>query len=257
MTITHARESVIDFTKPFMNLGISILFKVPTTPPTKLFSFMNPLAFDIWLYVLAAYFLVSCTIYVVAKFSPIEHNRNRTNICINSKNADFNLANSFWFTIGTLMQQGSDLSPRAISTRIISAIWWFFTLIIIASYTANLAAFLTVERMTTPIENAEDLASQTEISYGTLDSGSTMTFFRDSLIETYRKMWRNMDNKKKPSALTSTYDEGIKRVKESNYAFLMESTMLDFIVQRDCNLTQIGGLLDTKGKELTKINKRV
>ncbi|XP_036342817.1 glutamate receptor ionotropic, kainate 2-like isoform X2 [Rhagoletis pomonella] len=30
MTITYARESVIDFTKPFMNLGISILFKVRT-----------------------------------------------------------------------------------------------------------------------------------------------------------------------------------------------------------------------------------
>lgn len=28
MTINYARESVIDFTKPFMNLGISILFKV-------------------------------------------------------------------------------------------------------------------------------------------------------------------------------------------------------------------------------------
>lgn len=57
-------------------------------------------------------------------------------------------------------------------------IWWFFTLIIISSYTANLAAFLTVERMITPIENAEDLASQMDITYGTLDSGSTMTFFR-------------------------------------------------------------------------------
>ncbi|KAJ8975644.1 hypothetical protein NQ317_003936 [Molorchus minor] len=38
-----------------------------------------------------------------------------------------------------------------------------------------------------------------------------------------------------------------KRVLEGNYAFLMESTMLDYAVQRDCNLTQIGGLLDSKG----------
>lgn len=52
----------------------------------------------------------------------------------------------------------------------------------ISSYTANLAAFLTVERMITPIENAEDLAGQTEISYGTLESGSTMTFFRVNQI---------------------------------------------------------------------------
>lgn len=32
--------------------------------------------------------------------------------------------------------------------------------------------------MITPIENAADLAEQTEISYGTLEGGSTMTFFR-------------------------------------------------------------------------------
>lgn len=66
------------------------------------------------------------------------------------------------------------------------------------------------------------------------------------MIETYKKMWRFMENKK-PSAFTSTYEEGIRRVLDGNYAFLMESTMLDYIVQRDCNLTQIGGLLDTKG----------
>ena len=34
MTINYAREMVIDFTKPFMNLGISILFKVRITPPS-------------------------------------------------------------------------------------------------------------------------------------------------------------------------------------------------------------------------------
>ncbi len=52
---------------------------------------------------------------------------------------------------------------------------------------------------------------------------------------------------KKPSVFVSTYEEGTKRVKEGNFAFLMESTTLDYVVQRDCNLTQIGGLLDSKG----------
>lgn len=64
------------------------------------------------------------------------------------------------------------------SGRIVGSVWWFFTLIIISSYTANLAAFLTVERMSTPIESAEDLAKQTEIQYGTVDSGSTKDFFK-------------------------------------------------------------------------------
>ena len=60
----------------------------------------------------------------------------------------------------------------------VAGMWWFFTLIMISSYTANLAAFLTVERMESPIESAEDLAKQHTIKYGTVTGGSTHAFFR-------------------------------------------------------------------------------
>lgn len=76
---------------------------------------------------------------------------------------EFSISNSFWFTLGAFMQQGCDLSPRSISGRIVGSVWWFFTLILISSYTANLAAFLTVERMVTPIKSAKDLAYQTDV----------------------------------------------------------------------------------------------
>jgi len=246
MTISYAREMVIDFTKPFMNLGISILFKIPSSQPTRLFSFMNPLAVEIWLYVMAAYILVSFTLFVMARFSPYEwNNPHPCNADSDVVENQFSISNSFWFITGTFLRQGSGLNPKAASTRIVGGIWWFFTLIIISSYTANLAAFLTVERMIAPIESVEDMAEQSDIAYGTLEGGSTQTFFRDSRIETYQKMWRYMENKK-PSVFVSDYEEGIKRVIESDFAFLMESTMLDFVVQRNCNLTQIGGLLDSK-----------
>lgn len=71
---------------------------------------------------------------------------------------------------------------RAVSTRMVAGMWWFFTLIMISSYTANLAAFLTVERMDSPIESAEDLAKQTKIKYGALKGGSTAAFFRVKLF---------------------------------------------------------------------------
>ncbi|PIO36606.1 hypothetical protein AB205_0172080, partial [Aquarana catesbeiana] len=59
---------------------------------------------------------------------------------------------------------------------------WTFTLIIISSYTANLAAFLTVQRMDVPIESVDDLADQTTIEYGTIHGGSSMTFFQQLQI---------------------------------------------------------------------------
>lgn len=60
----------------------------------------------------------------------------------------------------------------------LASMWWFFTLIMISSYTANLAAFLTVDKMDTPIKGVEDLAKQTKIKYGSIDGGSTAAFFR-------------------------------------------------------------------------------
>jgi hypothetical protein len=72
---------------------------------------------------------------------------------------------------------GCEIAPRALSTRLVAGMWWFFTLIMISSYTANLAAFLTVERMVADITSAEDLVKQTKIKYGTYKGGSTQKFF--------------------------------------------------------------------------------
>ena len=60
----------------------------------------------------------------------------------------------------------------------VAGIWWFFTMIMISSYTANLAAFLTVERTESPISSVDDLARQEKIKYGSVGSGSTLAFFR-------------------------------------------------------------------------------
>ena len=66
---------------------------------------------------------------------------------------------------------------RAPSNRVVGSAWWLFSLIIISSYTANLAAFLTVENIVIPIKNLQDLAYHPTIKYGTLASGTTRTFF--------------------------------------------------------------------------------
>ena len=74
---------------------------------------------------------------------------------------------------------------RSFSGRVIGTVWWCFVLITISSYTANLAAFLTIERMVTPIESADDLSRQTEIKYGFLDSGTTREFFEVRYVHAY------------------------------------------------------------------------
>ena len=51
---------------------------------------------------------------------------------------------------------------------------------------------------------------------------------------------------KNPQFLTETNQEGVNRVK-SSYAFLMESTSIEYKTMRECNLKKIGDALDEKG----------
>uniref|UniRef100_A0A4W3I6F7 Glutamate receptor n=1 Tax=Callorhinchus milii TaxID=7868 RepID=A0A4W3I6F7_CALMI len=248
LTITAEREKVIDFSKPFMTLGISILYRVHMSRKPGYFSFLDPFSPGVWLFMVLAYLAVSCVLFLIARLTPYEwympHSclKGKCNMLVNQ----YSLGNSLWFPVGGFMQQGSEIMPRALSTRCVTGVWWAFTLIIISSYTANLAAFLTVQRMDVPIESVDDLADQTNIGYGTIQGGSTMTFFQNSRYQTYQRMWNYMHSKQ-PSVFVKSTDEGIARVLKSNYAFLLESTMNEYHRQRSCNLTQIGSLLDTKG----------
>ncbi|XP_029959561.1 glutamate receptor ionotropic, kainate 3 isoform X2 [Salarias fasciatus] len=247
LTITYAREKFIDFSKPFMSAGISILYRKPNSTNNGFFSFLNPMTPDIWVYILLAYLGVSCVLFVIARFSPYEwYDAHPCNPGSDVVENNFTLLNSFWFGVGSLMQQGSELMPKALSTRIIGGIWWFFTLIIISSYTANLAAFLTVERMDSPVDSADDIAKQTKIEYGVVKDGATMSFFKKSRVSTFEKMWAFMSSRPRTS-LVKSIEDGIQRVLKSDYALITESTTIDYITRRNCNLTQVGGLIDSKG----------
>uniref|UniRef100_A0A7M4EVV5 Glutamate receptor n=1 Tax=Crocodylus porosus TaxID=8502 RepID=A0A7M4EVV5_CROPO len=253
LTITLVREEVIDFSKPFMSLGISIMIKKPQKSKPGVFSFLDPLAYEIWMCIVFAYIGVSVVLFLVSRFSPYEWHTEEfedgRETQSNESTNEFGIFNSLWFSLGAFMQQGCDISPRSLSGRIVGGVWWFFTLIIISSYTANLAAFLTVERMVSPIESAEDLSKQTEIAYGTLDSGSTKEFFRRSKIAVFDKMWTYMKSAE-PSVFVRTTAEGVSRVRKSKgkYAYLLESTMNEYIEQRKpCDTMKVGGNLDSKG----------
>ncbi|XP_017769340.1 PREDICTED: glutamate receptor ionotropic, kainate 2-like [Nicrophorus vespilloides] len=251
-TITSEREEAVDFTSPFMNLGISILFKKPKKAPPNFFSFAEPFAFEVWLWLAGAYFIVSISLFIMGRLCTSEWTNPYP--CIEEPDFlinQFSLRNSFWFTIGSLMQQGTEIAPIAVSTRMVAGMWWFFTLIMVSSYTANLAAFLTTENPDSPFTNVHELvqrAPKAGIKYGAKKNGATANFFRDSAVEDYKKIYDNMKNYEDEMMMKENKD-GVTRAEseDEQYAFFMESTSIEYEIQRHCSLTQIGGLLDEKG----------
>lgn len=91
-----------------------------------------------------------------------------------------------------------DDKHSGISTRILASAWWFFTLLIISSYTANLAAFLVVETNVKLIKSAEDLANLNgAIKYGAKKNGATFDFFKVSFTNENRTENKLQCNQKK------------------------------------------------------------
>ncbi|CAM4941620.1 unnamed protein product [Rotaria socialis] len=245
LTITSQRENVVDFSKPWMNLGISILISKPEKNKPGVFSFMTPLSKEIWMCVAFAYIGVSVILFLVSRFSPYEWSmKNQETMQLSNK---FSILNTLFFALAAFMQQGVDFIPRSISGRLVAGVWWYFSMILVSSYTANLAAFLTVKRMVTPIESVEDLARQTEIKYGVVRGGSTQAFFEKSDVKLFQRMWTYMQQR--DDVFVASNEEGISKVRKSKeYAFLLESTKNEYTNERSpCDTMKIGSNLDSKG----------
>ncbi|KAK9754331.1 Ligand-gated ion channel [Popillia japonica] len=246
LTITSEREQVVDFTLPFMTLGITILYKKAKPVPPSLFMFTSPFSPQVWLLLVVAWIFVSLSLFVMGRLSPSEWQNPYP--CIEEPEYlvnQFTFKNSFWFTVGSLMQQGTELAPIGISTRMLAGVWWFFTLIMVSSYTANLAAFLTVTTLNTPFSSIDELAKQEEIKYGAKANGATAFFFKESEKPIYQQVWKYMTNN--PDLMVKDNMIGVDRVLNENYAFLMESTSIEYATEKYCTLAKIGDLLDEKG----------
>jgi len=252
LTITSIRQSAADFTMPFMNTGVGILYKKLKPEPPSIWSFMLPFSNEVWLYTTTTYLGVSILLFLMARLTPYEwENPHPCEEDSPQRENTLTIKNALWFGTGSFLCQGCDILPKAKSTRIIAISWWLFTLIMISSYTANLAAFLTASAMQSSIHNADDLVKQTKVKYGTYCCGSTAAFFRGSTIPTYTKINAFMESAK-PSVFTKPPDanrKGLERVQkeEGGYAFFMEAAAIEYHVERKCDLTQLGGLLDSKG----------
>ena len=102
--------------------------------------------------------------------------------------------------------------------------------------------------MDSTISSIYDLAEQSKVKYGTVSGGSTSYFFQNSNNSVHQRIWTTMESTT-PSVFTRNNQEGIERVQKSkrNYAFIMESTSIEYATERYCNLEQVGGWLDSKG----------
>jgi glutamate receptor, ionotropic, invertebrate len=118
----------------------------------------------------------------------------------------------------------------------------------VSSYTANLAAFLTIEKPVPIINNLKDMYDNTmnkKISgFGAMSEGSTESFFKQSDIPLHQNIFKYM--KDNPTMMMGK-EEGLEKAKAEKYAYISESSTIEYYEQRHCQIAHVGDKLDEKG----------
>ena len=237
ISITSEREQAIDFTKPFKDRTYSILMRKPGKK-NSIFQFFTPLAGEVWGMNILAYVIVSLLLILLDAVSP--NNLEDPSV------PRYGTRESFWFFYASLVGAGTEVTPRTISSRLLTGAWWFFTLIIISSYTANLAASLTVTKIETPINTVGDLANQQKIKYGTVHGTFAESFFQNSHMETFQKMWTFM-SEVHPDSLVKNSSVGLQKVLAEDYAFIWDDPINEYTTTQQCDTMVVAEGIDRKG----------
>ncbi|XP_065602855.1 glutamate receptor ionotropic, delta-1 isoform X2 [Cyrtonyx montezumae] len=250
ITITPERESVVDFSKRYMDYSVGILIKKPEEK-INIFSLFAPFDFAVWACIAAAIPIVGVLIFVLNRIQAVR----AQNASQPSPSASSTLHSAIWVVYGAFVQQGGESTVNSVAMRIVMGSWWLFTLIVCSSYTANLAAFLTVSRMDNPIRTFQDLSKQMDISYGTVRDSAVYEYFKakgTNPLEqdnTFAELWRTISKNNGMDNCVSNPSEGIRKAKKGNYAFLWDVTVVEYAALTDdeCSVTVIGNSISSKG----------
>nr|XP_055024082.1 glutamate receptor ionotropic, delta-2 isoform X4 [Misgurnus anguillicaudatus] len=246
LTITPERESVVDFTTRYMDYSVGVLLK-KAERTVDIFACLAPFDLSLWACIAGTVLLVGTLVYLLNWLNP-------PRLPMGSVSST-TLYNSMWFVYGSFVQQGGEVPYTTLATRMMMGVWWLFALIVISSYTANLAAFLTISRIENSIQSLQDLAKQTDLPYGTvLDSAvydqvrskGINPFERDPM---YSQMWRMINRTGGAENNVEESKEGIRKVKYGRFAFVWDAAVLEYVAinDEDCSLYTVSNSVADRG----------
>uniref|UniRef100_T1L122 Glutamate [NMDA] receptor subunit 1 n=1 Tax=Tetranychus urticae TaxID=32264 RepID=T1L122_TETUR len=231
LTINPERSLFIEFSKPFKYQGITILEK-KLPKRAGLASFLQPFEESLWLLVMISVHVVALALYLLDRFSPFGRYK-LPNSDVTEEDA-LNLSSAIWFAWGVLLNSGiGEGTPRSFSGRVLGMVWAGFAMIVIASYTANLAAFLVLERPTTSLTGINDprLRNPTEsFTYATVKGSAVEMYFKRQVE--LKEMYEYMLDKNYP-----TVEDAVFAVKNDEVSALFwDSARLEWEAAKDCDL---------------------
>ncbi|XP_067047695.1 glutamate receptor 2-like [Acropora muricata] len=243
LTVSEVREKAVDFSVPFMHYTDDILLKRRSSDEDNTFDtqFLQPFHSDVWFATLVTLVGISVLTFALNYFSPYGYKDKNGQ----GTSEDFSFINSVWFTWSCMLQQGAETQPRNLSGRILAGCYWFFILVWVSTYTANLAAFFTVKNTQQGIKNLEDVL-RSSYKIGIRDKSSTRDFFEASEFDQHRKIWHRIQTGNNKFKSTPQAIQWVREMEES--LFIFDGPILRYTAkQPPCDLVSVPGLSTAKG----------
>ncbi|XP_019902616.2 glutamate receptor ionotropic, delta-1 isoform X3 [Esox lucius] len=252
ITITPERESVVDFSKRYLDYSVGILMR-KSEDKINIFSLLAPFDLAVWACIAAAIPVVGVMIFILRRVQSVRAQNPPAGHQVASVSTS--LQSAIWIVYGAFVQQGGDSILGSVALRIVMGSWWLFTLIVCSSYTANLAAYLTVSRMDNAVRTFQDLSKQMDLAYGTVRDSAVYEYFRvkgTNALEqdsTFAELWRIINKNNGHENSVSSPSEGIRKAKRDSFAFLWDMAVVEYaaLTDDDCTLTVAGNSMSSKG----------
>nr|XP_020464744.1 glutamate receptor ionotropic, NMDA 3B [Monopterus albus] len=233
-SINSARSQVIDFTSPFFSTSLGILVRSKDTA-APIGAFMWPLHWSMWVGIFLALHITALFLTLYEWKSPFgmtPHGRNRMKVFSYSSALNLCYAILFGRTV-------SSKTPKCWTGRFLMNLWAIFCLLVLSSYTANLAAVMVGEKTFEEVSGIHDAKlhhPSRGFRFGTVRESSAEDYMKKSFPEMYEYMRRF----NKP-----TTPEGVATLKTDPPqldAFIMDKALLDYEVSidADCKLATVG-----------------
>ena len=271
LPITSSREEVVDFTAPFHISSIDILQNGTQSVLDRggggggggggdhrwLFNFIEPLSPLVWLLLFVALILVSANVYAVEKLAnwtgPVSVSTAVTSVSsVADHSADqLTIRDSAWFVVSAILMRDMESTssfPRTFAGRIAAVGLRFFSLMIVLSYTANLAVVLMTSRrgdvsgaagVTKNIRSARDLIERRTSATGggirlstgrRTDVSALLEVSNDQLMH---QIWQRISEQ---DSFVDRPDDELRSLQNTDSAFVWHSPAVRYMSGQNCDL---------------------
>ncbi|XP_060078761.1 glutamate receptor ionotropic, kainate 3-like [Ylistrum balloti] len=233
-SIQAGREMVMDFTHPYYFDTSTILMKRPDPNKTKWRTLIDPFADIVHMCIWITLSLAALILTVLERINPFYRNQQEAE-------EHNTYQNTFWYMFGALLTQGGDRLPESQTGRTLISFWWLFSIVMVATYSGNLIAFLTVAKDRLPFNSLAELVAQSEYSWGTLGGTYFITMFKDSTLPVYLKVWDGVvkANLSDPRALSPDPAIHIQKILKEDYVYFGDKVVMDMRRVNDCRLVTV------------------